>query len=316
MRFTAPIFAAMVSLGLSGHVAAGQLHVFTSDATGFNTHSAWYDDGYEITVVDTQFLPSISEKLITDIRRQSKSPITRVVITHPNPDKFNGISVFHREGVESVASVKTAAAIPGVDAYKRYFWVELAKAFTNESYPKVEPVKSTFSGELKIKLKSGETLTLFELNGAGISSNQTVVRIDKTGDLIVGDLIHTKNHAWLEGGIVEGKPVPTLSSWKSDLKQLLRLGTGKAIGGRGEFISVQDAVAQQIDYLDKADAIVSTYLQKLADRKSELSDPAKQDAHYTAIQAEFDNAFPGYAMPELIGYSVYGLVQQKLAQAK
>jgi glyoxylase-like metal-dependent hydrolase (beta-lactamase superfamily II) len=300
----------------AGQAVAGQLHVFTSDAAGFNTHSAWYDDGQEVTVVDTQFLPAIAEKLIADIRKQSKSPITRVIITHPNPDKFNGISAFHKEGVESIASAKTADAIPGVDAYKRYFWVKLAKAFTDESYPRVEPVKTTFSGKMKIKLKSGETLTLFELEGAGVSSNQTVVRIDESGDLIVGDLVHTKNHAWLEGGIVDGKPTPSLSSWKADLKQLLKLGSGKVIGGRGEFVPVKEAVAQQIAYLDKADTIVNTYIKQLGATKNELSDPAMQGMHYTAIQAEFVKAFPGYAMPDLIGYSIYGLTQQKLARSQ
>ncbi len=316
MRFTKSIIMATAALVLASHAAAGQLHVFTSNAAGFNTHSAWYDDGHEITVIDAQFVPAIAEALIADIRKQSKSPITRVVVTHPNPDKFNGLPVFHKAGVESIASARTAAAIPSVDAYKRHFWVNVAKAFTDNSYPTVEPVKTTFSGESKIRLKSGETLTLFELNGAGVSSNQTVVRIDKTGDLIVGDLVHTNNHAWLEGGIVDGKPMPTLSSWKTELKQLLKLGTGKVIGGRGEFVPVKEAVAQQIAYLNKAEAIVDAYLEKLGARKSELSDPVKQRLHYVAIQAEFSKAFPGYAMPDLIGYSVYGLVQQKLAMTK
>lgn len=308
--------AAAVLVALASHAQAGQLHVFTSDASGFNTHSAWYDDGQEITVVDAQFTPAIADKLIAEIRSQSKSPITRVIVTHPNPDKFNGLSAFHKEGVESIASEKTAAAIPGVDAYKRYFWVKIAKAFSDASYPKAEPVKTTYSGTQKIRLKSGETLTLFELEGAGISSNQTVVRIDKTGDLVVGDLVHTNNHAWLEGGIVDGKPKPAISSWKRDLRQLAALGTGKVIGGRGEFVPVKEAVAQQIAYLDKADVIVGEYLNKLGNRKDELSDPSRQGQHYAAIQAEFVKAFPGYAMPELVGYSVYGLVQQKLAGSK
>ncbi len=316
MRIAQSIFSATVAMALAAQAAAGQLHIFTSDANGFNTHSAWYDDGHEITVIDAQFVPTIAEKLIADIRKQSKSPITRVIVTHPNPDKFNGLSAFHKEGVESIASAQTAAAMPSVDTYKRNFWVNVAKTFTDASYPKVEPVKTTFSGESKIKLKSGETLTLFELNGPGVSSNQTVVRIDQTGDLIVGDLVHTKNHAWLEGGLVNGKPTPTLSSWKADLNQLLNLGTGKVIGGRGEFVPVKEAVAQQIAYLDKADTIVDTYLAQLSTKKSELSDPAKQGAHYAAIQKEFTKAFPGYAMPDLIGYSIYGLVQQKLTQAK
>ena len=312
MQFCKSVLAAAVlALSASGASSAGQLHVFTSEAAGFNTHSVWYDDGQEVTVVDTQFVPQIAQALIADIRKQTPSPITRVIVTHPNPDKFNALSVFHHEGAESIASVATAAAIPGTDRYKRNFWVN-AKAFTDENYPKVEPVKTTFTGQRKITLKSGETITLIELKQPGISSNQIVVRIDKTGDLVVGDLVHTRTHAWLEGGIVDGKPVPTLAGWKADLKELPKLGHGKVYGGRGDFVPVRQAVEEQIAYLEKADAIVDRYIGSLGNRKTELSDPAKQGSHYSAIQAEFVKAFPDYAMPDLIGYSVYGLVQQKL----
>lgn len=292
---------------------AGTVHVFTSDAAGFNTHSVWYDDGQEVTVVDAQFTPAHAEALLASIRSQTKSPVTRVVVTHPNPDKFNGLSVFHAQGIESIASAKTAAAVPGTDAYKRHFWVHVAKAFTDVTYPRAEAIKTTYSGQHRISLRSGETITLFELAHPGVSSNQTVVRFDQTGDLAVGDLVHTRTHAWLEGGIVNGKPQPTLAGWKADLAELPRLGTGKVYGGRGTFVPVAQAVAEQTAYLDKADAVVSGYLKRLSHRTTELSDPARQGTHYQAIQAEMVQAFPTYAMPDLVGYSVYGLVQQKLA---
>ncbi len=313
MKIRLSLLAAATSIAFSAQmVRAGELHVFTSDAAGFNTHSVWYDDGREITVVDAQFTPAHAEALLADIRKQSASPITRVIITHPNPDKFNGLSAFHKAGIESIASVKTAMAMPGVDAYKRYFWVKIAKAFTDENYPKVEPIKTTYTGKKVIKLKSGETITLFELPQPGISSDQTVVRIDKTGDLVVGDLVHTHHHAWLEGGIVNGKPVPTLAGWKLDLAELPKLGHGKVYGGRGVFVPVKQAVAEESAYLDKADAIVDAYIKGLGEQSAELSDPAKQGAHYQAIQAEFVKAFPDYAFPDLVGYSIYGLVQQKI----
>jgi glyoxylase-like metal-dependent hydrolase (beta-lactamase superfamily II) len=304
---------------LATHALAGQLHVFTSNAAGFNTHSVWYDDGKEVTVVDSQFVPAIAQALVDDIQKKTKSPITRIIVTHPNPDKFNALSVFHKLGAQSIASVATAAAIPGVDAYKRYFWINLAKAFTDESYPKVESVQNTYTGTQTIRLKSGETLSLFELKAPGVSSNQTVVRIDKTGDLIVGDLVHSNNHAWLEGGIVNGKATPNMAGWKAGLKELPALAKGhpkaKVYGGRGRFLPVKQAVEQQTAYLTKAEAVVDSYLAVLGDKKSELADPAKQAVHHAAIQAELAKAFPSYAMPDLIGYSVYGLVQQKLAPA-
>lgn len=314
MKFHSTALALFSCAALAtGTASAGELHVFTSDATGFNTHSLWYDDGKEVIVVDAQFTQAHAQALLADIRKQTQSPITRVIVTHPNPDKFNGLSEFHKAGVESLASEKTAAAIPGVDAYKRYFFVKLAKTFTDETYPKVEPVKVTYSGKKIITLQSGETITLFELTHPGISSDQTVVRIDKTGDLIVGDLVHAKTHAWLEGGIVDGKATPTLGGWKADLNELTQLGKGKVYGGRGQFLALQQAVDLQIAYLEQADAIVTKYVKSLGNKSSELSDPTLQGAHYQAIQTALSKAFPDYAMPDLVGYSVYGLVQQKLA---
>jgi glyoxylase-like metal-dependent hydrolase (beta-lactamase superfamily II) len=147
----------------------------------------------------------------------------------------------------------------------------------------VEAIKTTFKGKQVIKLKSGETISLIELPKPGISSTQTVVRIDKSGDLIVGDLAHTRHHTWLEGGIVDGKPTPDLAGWKADLKVLPTLGKGKVYGGRGDFVPVKEAVAQEVAYLEKADQIVDGYLKALGPRVSELNDSEKKGAHFAAI---------------------------------
>lgn len=72
----------------------------------------------------------------------------------------------------------------------------------------MEAIKTTFKGKQVIKLKSGETISLIELPKPGISSTQTVVRIDKSGDLIVGDLAHTRHHTWLEGALWTASPRP------------------------------------------------------------------------------------------------------------
>jgi glyoxylase-like metal-dependent hydrolase (beta-lactamase superfamily II) len=293
-----------------GGASAGTLGTFTSDSKGFDTHTYWYDDGQEVTVIDTQFVPALTQAMVDQIRATTRSPITRVVVTHPNPDKFNGLSVLHALGAESIGAQATAAAMPGVHAYKKYFWVNLAKAFTEETYPKFEPLKTSFSGQRTLRLKSGETLTLIELKNPGVSSTQTVVRIDRTGDLIVGDLVHHRAHLWLEGGIVDGKPRPDLKAWRAALAELPALGQGKVYGGRGEVASTTAAVAAGSAYLARADEIVTRYVQTVP--TAELKDPARAQAHYAALQKQFEAEFPGYALPYLIGYGIYGLVDSKL----
>ncbi len=313
MNFRSILTAAAVAsvfASTGGTAVAGTLGTYTSGADGFDTHTYYYDDGKEVTIIDTQFVPQLTQAMVDAIRQKSQSPITRVIVTHPNPDKFNGLQVLHRLGVQSIASEATATAMPGVHAYKKYFFVNIAKAFTDQTYPSFEPVKSTFNGRTTIKLKSGETLTLIELKNPGVATTQTVVRIDRTGDLVVGDLVHYQAHAWLEGGIANGAPQPDLGKWRAAVRELESLGKGKVYGGRGQVGSVADVVAYQTDYLAKAEGIVGTYV--LAAPKSELADPARAQSHYQALQKLFEQQFTNAGLSYLIGYGVYGLVNSKI----
>jgi len=317
-RTFAVLAAAILGLG-AARAEAGRLGVFTSDASGFDTHTFYYDDGHEVTLIDTQFVPALTQAMVEQVRKETRSPITRVIVTHPNPDKFNGLAYLHTLGVESISSRAVAQALPGVHEYKKYFFVNIAKMFSDETYPKFENVKSTFSAQTRIRLKSGETLSLIELKNPGVTSTQVVVRIDRTGDLLVGDLVHHKAHAWLEGAIVNGKPHADLVKWAAAVGELPALAksqpAAKVYGGRGEFVSVAQAVQAQRAYLAKADALVDDYIARLGERKQELDSPSASAAHHDALAKRFAEAFPDYALPYMIKYSVYGLIDTKLGDS-
>ncbi len=317
---TKPLSPSLLSLAggalaalVSSAALAGTLGVFTTDAKGFDTHTFYYDDGKEVTLVDTQFVPALTTAMVDEVRQKTRSPITRVIVTHPNPDKYNGLPYLHQLGVESITSEPVARAMPAVHAYKENFWVNVAKAFKPGEYPKFENVKKTFNGKTVIHLKSGETLSLFELKNPGVSSSQVVVRIDQSGDLIVGDLIHTRAHLWLEGGLVDGKPHADLDRWSAALAELPAIAgaktNAKVYGGRGEFIAVADAVREQQRYLAEAKKLVKTYIDELGPRQAELRDAERAGAHYKALERRLAESFPDYKLPYMIGYSVYGLVQ-------
>ena len=89
--------------------------------------------------------PELAEAAIASLREQTDNPITYLVITHPNPDKFNGAPAFQAEGAEVIASEATAAAIPGVHAYKKAGFVGMGM-FTEETYPQQAAVDETFTG--------------------------------------------------------------------------------------------------------------------------------------------------------------------------
>jgi glyoxylase-like metal-dependent hydrolase (beta-lactamase superfamily II) len=277
------------------------VETFTSDTSGFDTHSFWIDTGREVVVFDAQFTPDLANKVIADIRAKTKSPIRFVVVTHPNPDKFNGAPAFQAAGAKVVASESTAKAIGGVHAYKKYFFVNVAKMFTDATYPAQPKIDLTFKGDMDLPLEGPVKVKLHELAHRGVSSTQTVAFVPSHRALFVGDLVHHRTHAWLEGGIVDGKALPDLASWRLALEELRAFDGATVYGGRGPSASVAEAVDEEEAYLARIDALVAKYVADLGQAKA---DP-KQIASLAA------KAFPDYAYPYLVEYGVYGLVQQK-----
>ncbi|MCB0391963.1 MAG: MBL fold metallo-hydrolase [Bdellovibrionales bacterium] len=286
---------------------------FESSAEGFNTKTIFYVGKKEVVAFDAQFTESNATASIQHLRKFTDKPITWLVITHPNPDKFNGANVFRSEGAKVIASTATVNNIPAVHGYKKYYFVEMAKMFTNETYPSEPTIDESFDTQLSLRLSGGETIELVEYNKPGISTNQTVAILPNKQGLIVGDLIHYKAHAWLEGGIVDSKATPTISSWVSLLKQITEENDSdiKVYGGRGEATNLLEAIEVQIEYLQKADGIVSNYVKKLGTKKSELT-TEKATKHYENLTQEFQSTFPDYALSYMVQYGIYGLVNSKL----
>lgn len=282
----------------------GQIFTFESDVNGFNTKNYFYDNGEEVVAFDTQFTPELAKKSIEFLRTKTQHPITYLVITHPNPDKFNGINVFREAGARIISSKATEESLAGVHAYKKYFFVEMAHMFTNENYPVLSSVDSSFETTEQIRLGNGEIIELKEFQKPGVSGNQTVAFIPKIKALIVGDLIHSKVHAWLEGGIVNGKATPTILSWISLLKELPKLYPvdSKVYAGRGEMGELSAVGIEQVKYLETADKIVISFVK---------NNPIAKATDGVKIQKLMEKSFPTYGLGYLIQYGVYGLVDSK-----
>ena len=180
-------------------------------------------------------------------------------MTPPNPDKFNGMSVFQKIGAKVIASSQTARSIPEVHGYKKYFFVNMTMMYAEETNPVLSKPDIIFDGAYSLTLSNGEKIHLIELGKAGVSSNQTVAHVPLKNALFVGDLIHPKAHAWLEGGIIKGKPRPDIASWVTVLKEVEAEFPAETVvyGGRGDSAPLSEAVKAQTEYLIQLDAIVT-----------------------------------------------------------
>jgi glyoxylase-like metal-dependent hydrolase (beta-lactamase superfamily II) len=301
--------AAVVTAAASGAAAAPGLHRFTSDASGFDTNSYYYDTGKEVVVFDAQFTEALARRLLGEIKRKTKSPVRYVVITHPNPDKFNGATVLQRAGAKIVASAATAKAIPDVHAYKKAFFTKIAKMMPEEAYPPEPKVDVTFRDEHVLALDGGK-VALKVLENRGVSTTQTVAYIPAEKALVVGDLVHHKTHAWLEGGIEGGKPRPDVAAWTRALDELTAYEGATVYGGRGDAAPVATAVTEQKAYLEKLDGLVAAYVRGLGAKKAEIGGPQTMQ-HCKRIAERAKASFPDYKLPYLVEYGVYGLAGAK-----
>lgn len=290
----------------------GAIYVYESDDAGFKTKNFFYDNGEEVVGFDTQFTPAIAQQALVFLHSKTSHPLTTLVITHPNPDKFNAIAVYQQAGARVVASQTTAAALPAVQAYKQYFFTSVAKMFTDATYPALGKPDTTFVNTTTLTLRNGDRIELRELAQPGVSATQTVAYVPAVNSLLVGDLVHYQTHSWLEGGLVAGVATPSISGWIADLGELAQAyGQRNPVvyGGRGAAVPLMTAVPSQIEYLQRVDAIATAYVGELGHRRAELHGPTAQ-AHYSAVADRIKAAFPSYQLPFMVEYSVYGLVNQ------
>lgn len=288
------------------------LHTFTSDASGFDTHSHYLDTGAEVVVFDAQFTPALAQALVDDIRSHTDAPIRYLVVTHPNPDKLNGASVFRALGAKVVASRATADAIPGVHAYKQDYFVHVAGMFTEDTYPAQAEVDIVFDDELALDLAGGAEVRLSVLDNPGVSSTQTVAHIPALDALVVGDLIHHRAHAWLEGGIVDGAPRPDLARWRAALDELAGFGNPTVYAGRGDMAALEEAVAAQRGYLVTVEDIVREYI---AEHGADALLGEGASTHHAALSGRIVAAYPDHALPYMTQYSIYGLASALASEA-
>lgn len=299
----------------TGHSApTPKMYTFTSDANGFNTQTHFLDTGKSVVAFDAQFTPAYAEKALAYLKSKTSHPVKYLIVTHPNPDKFQGIPTFTAAGATSIGSTTTANSMRNVWKYKKNYFVNVAKTFTDTTYPALPSIDKTFDGHRKLTV-DGVRIDLTVLANPGIASTQTIATVPAIKSVLVGDLIHHDAHAWLEGGIVNGRPTPTIEGWKRDLDQIEQL-TGKnwtIYGGRGTSTSVAAAISHQKTYLSAADKDVSALVQPLsaAQRKAALTDPSTLVSQLTR---KLTAQFPNYSLPYLINYGAYGLIEQHLTQ--
>lgn len=260
------------------------IHTYTSPGDGFTTNSFWVETTEGVIVFDAQFLPEYAQALLDEIKRTTNTPITDVIITHGNPDKYNGIGTFLSAFPHAVvwATPEINARIQEIDAGKRaYFAPQYEGRYVDELTLPSELITTTHR-----ITRGGVDIDLIPLD-AGVSTAHLVAHLPSSGDLFVGDLVNPEVHGWLAEGMSD--------EWAHRLDDLEDINARTIHGGRGTSMITELALSQQRNYLKGFQGCVA-----------KVSTPTLDEATQASITQCVIMTFPEYAMEVMVGFSIPG----------
>ena len=248
--------------------ADARVGTYVSSNWGFSTNTFWIDGPDGVVLVDTQFLPSATEEMLSWVERTTGKSVVLALVLHPNPDKFNGAATLQKHGVRVVTSDEVRALVPAVHAKRlRAFGARYAP-----DYPRDAPKLDSF-GAVTTDLNAAGLVLRAHVLGAGCS--EAHVALEWEGHVFTGDLVASGGHSWMELGL--------LDEWHKRIAELRALHPTYVHPGRGpsggpELLDAEDA------YLHKVEEVV---------RAEHPVMPPPTDAIARVKRALLD-AYPGY----------------------
>lgn len=223
------------------------VHSFTSSPRTFETNSYWIEGPTGVIVIDTQFTLLEAQRVIDAIAATTAKPIVLAIVLHPNPDKFNGTSVFQEHGVRVVTSEQVGSQIPRVfEQRTRAF----ASRFPNE-WPTSIPAPEAFGHQSTILDAGGVSISL-HITGRACSDAHVVATYAPASHpdhvhAFTGDMVANGTHAWLELGLLE--------EWQATLREVTGMHATRVHPGRGTS-GGPELIEQQSAYFDHLRAVV------------------------------------------------------------
>jgi glyoxylase-like metal-dependent hydrolase (beta-lactamase superfamily II) len=271
-KATAPVALTVVHAGEDP--TSARIGTYVSSDNGFRTSSYWIEGEQGVVIIDTQFLLSAAEEVITHAERSTGKKVVLAIVLHPNPDKFNGAAVFNRRGIRVITSAQVLAQLPAVHELRKTWFYDDFKP----DYPADLPHVESFGDRTQVLDVAGLKLQLHVL-GRGCS--EAHVAVEYQGHLFPGDLVTNDYHSWLELGF--------LPEWLGVIAQLRKLDVQQVHPGRGP-AGTDGLLAQQEAYLQTVLRLV---------RAARPRGPATE-AQLSALQQKIEAAYPGYRYPRFV----------------
>jgi glyoxylase-like metal-dependent hydrolase (beta-lactamase superfamily II) len=231
----------------------GRVGMYTSTWQGFRTSSYWIEGPEGLILIDSQFLLSAAEEMVNLAEKVTGKKAVLAIVLHPNPDKFNGTSIFQKRGIKVVTSEQVLKQIPAVHKLRTEWFYDRFKP----DYPSEEPKPESFGSTTKEISAAGLTVKAHVL-GEGASEAHVVVEFEK--HVFVGDLVTQGFHSWLELGL--------LKPWLERISEIEAINPDFVHTGRGG-TGDKDTLRREREYLQTVIEIVQAHRPRKGRKLSE-----------------------------------------------
>jgi len=242
---------------------------------GFMSNAGFVVTNAGVVVFDALGTPALAERMIAAIRKITRQPIRRVIVSHWHADHYYGLQAFKAAGAEIWAHEKAKASI-GTDAAADRLAQrrELLAPWVNDSF-RVVPADVWLAGDTDFIL-GGVQFRLRHV-GPAHSPEDLVLFVEGDGVLYSGDLVFKGRVPFV--GEADSK------AWLAALDRLLALKPQRMVPGHGAPSSTPAADLQ----------LTRDYLADLRDKMGRaVADFVDFDAAFTATDWSRWQDLPAY----------------------
>lgn len=218
---TVPPVLPLVEVADGVHVAQGRHELFTAENGGHIANLSVIVGSEGVAVVDTGGSIAVGRALLAAIRAKSELPVRYVINTHMHPDHVFGNAAFVGEGTVFAGHFKLPRALAARgERYISANGADLgAEAFDGT---RIIPPGLLVEDRMTLDL-GGRPLTLVARKTSH-TDNDLTVRDEKTGTLILGDLLFSGHIPAVDG---------SLKGWLKLLDELRGEAAERGVPGHG-----------------------------------------------------------------------------------
>ena len=176
-----------VRLGSHSYFVQGLAGAASSENQGFMSNAGFVVTRDGVVVFDALASPPLAEKLLAEIRRVTRQPVRRVVVSHYHADHFYGLQAFKAEGAEIWAHRAAQGATRSADAVLRLAQRKEALAPWVNDATRLLEADRFLDGDTDFEL-GGVHFALRHV-GPAHSAEDLAMLVKEDGVLYAGDLV-------------------------------------------------------------------------------------------------------------------------------